>query len=405
MSKFTHRLTNRARWLDLVELVDAAECETETLEFKRELPNDERAEKANHTVRKDAVAMANAQGGVILYGVEENDEHRVARLCGVKEPMRVVNRLQSLLADTDRIDPPLRFSVVEFREGDGGAVVVGVRVHSDGHARGVSMSRDDTVEFWKRRDSSIRQMTVAEIARALSAPIQADRATTVPPQQNDDHAVRNHLTALAVWELRSLSSPRRDVFQEPEERALEDLLERGLRIVERSRKSSLADVELAWNWEEIFTGAIHRGGLFRNYREAARYFESLMSLSLRESDGDRTAPASVQFGRVVEFGRMLSYQGNRRLENADLVVALGAEVLGNAILFAERIHAQRASQEALHCLDEQAAYYTGALADCFTFARAIGLSRGSTRLATPPLAREAETTLGDEVVFTRRGRR
>lgn len=58
-----------ADWLR--ELVTESAAETETLEFKYELPRTkEHAEKAEFA--KDIVAMANGDGGVILYGVGES---------------------------------------------------------------------------------------------------------------------------------------------------------------------------------------------------------------------------------------------------------------------------------------------------------------------------------------------
>ncbi len=63
---------------DLQILVDNQADESLVLEFKRELPTN------NKEIAKDVSSMANAKGGFLIYGIGEDDNNRASELVGVE---------------------------------------------------------------------------------------------------------------------------------------------------------------------------------------------------------------------------------------------------------------------------------------------------------------------------------
>lgn len=90
---------------DLLYLKENAVEETTTLEFKQEIKLDTNDDK--NELLKDIVAMANARGGIIIYGAKESDDHKLEDFLdlGISDYDILIRRITSLVID--RVRPRL----------------------------------------------------------------------------------------------------------------------------------------------------------------------------------------------------------------------------------------------------------------------------------------------------------
>ncbi len=79
--------------------------ETDTLEFKRDLPGT--SDKEKHELLKDVCAFANAGGGDIVFGVEERDGSAEAIVAITSEVFDAAQRRLSQMLDSG-VEPRLR---------------------------------------------------------------------------------------------------------------------------------------------------------------------------------------------------------------------------------------------------------------------------------------------------------
>lgn len=91
--------------------------ESETLEFKRTLPG--RDDKGKHEFLKDVAAMANANGGTIVYGVADDDgtAGELAPITGVSADAEILRLGQSLDASIEPRLSGVRFSPIPITTG------------------------------------------------------------------------------------------------------------------------------------------------------------------------------------------------------------------------------------------------------------------------------------------------
>ncbi|AVT13301.1 AlbA family DNA-binding domain-containing protein [Paracidovorax avenae] len=104
--------------------------ESETLDFKRELPSNE--ERSKVELAKDVAAMANTGGGDIVYGIEELDG-AAATVCVIKEESfdEAERRIRQIL--DAKVEPRLTgYTVKEVRTGEGYALLIRVPYSFDG---------------------------------------------------------------------------------------------------------------------------------------------------------------------------------------------------------------------------------------------------------------------------------
>lgn len=148
----------------LTEMVASNAPESETLEFKRELPatksHDEKAEFA-----KDVVGMANNAGGVILYGISTYKDCASAVMPILGESADAASRrLTQVLAGA--IEPKelrLRFQTIDLA-GGGFVLAVSVPRSFAGPYRVVSENRS---HFYYRSNTQVRQLTYNELREAF----------------------------------------------------------------------------------------------------------------------------------------------------------------------------------------------------------------------------------------------
>lgn len=79
--------------------------ESQRLEFKQS-PPDSWSDSERAELRKDAVAMANGGGGIIIYGLSENEQGRACSICPLADATSLKSRIESILISN--IEPPFR---------------------------------------------------------------------------------------------------------------------------------------------------------------------------------------------------------------------------------------------------------------------------------------------------------
>lgn len=167
-----------ARWTKqaLEELVGTTE--TLTREFKSyralvwETPGQRKEQIAE--AAKDVAAMANEQGGEIIYGIEEDQEGTrrwAKRVEAGFEASHGVSREWFIQTMRAHINPLLTLEAVDVKlDGERFALVVVVP-----QATGVARQTDD-LQFWRRDAQGVHHMTIQEIldvAQRLTRPVLA----------------------------------------------------------------------------------------------------------------------------------------------------------------------------------------------------------------------------------------
>jgi len=163
MWPFTHRLDELTE-ADLRTLVAAGVRESTSLEFKREMYQCRNPEQTREMLR-DVSAMANAEGGVLIIGMEEDGQGTAQQLIPVPDAEAEANRLISLcLAHISERIPGLRAVRVPVNAGD----VIVVRIPRS-YRRPHMVTFGGVTDFWIRHDRQKSRMSMAELRTAVLA--------------------------------------------------------------------------------------------------------------------------------------------------------------------------------------------------------------------------------------------
>lgn len=182
-----------ALWIesDLQELVAGSVRENPRLEFKSRLSLTTSAEK--NEAERDAIGMANAGGGHILYGIDEgslDDGSVVAASLRALQDGRLYEQLNNVL--DSRGDPRLSFDLHAIPCQSGGIYLV---LELFGHRR---PHMDNDGRYHLRRNLLVRRMTEAEVADAYRDRLRREMAaggallSPAGPDPLDDAQVRAH---------------------------------------------------------------------------------------------------------------------------------------------------------------------------------------------------------------------
>ena len=146
---------------DLLHSIIGVAEESVTLDFKRDLPGDER--DARKLFIADVCAFANTKGGDLVYGIDQDDDGVAGALVGhAFNPDDLITRLTNVLADG--LEPRLQgVRMKDVLLADGGRVLV-VRVPRA--FAGIHRSARDG-HFWVRDSKSNRQLDVAGITNRM----------------------------------------------------------------------------------------------------------------------------------------------------------------------------------------------------------------------------------------------
>lgn len=146
---------------EMTQAVQNGLLEDGDLDWKQQLP--EYSDKGKREFGKDVAAMANASGGLIVFGVEEHNEAATG-ICGVATDETQRNRLRSIAASWIRPVVP-GLEVVEMRDASGGDAMLVVSVPASVDAPHVVGQRDQ-LGVPVRYGSSTLWLSEHEIQRA-----------------------------------------------------------------------------------------------------------------------------------------------------------------------------------------------------------------------------------------------
>lgn len=183
---------------DLQELVTQRVEEGPTLEFKRDLPGDDR--DSRRELIADVCSLANTRGGDLIYGLAEDAEGKAATLHPTHfNSDEVITRLTNVLSDT--IEPKLHgvaMKAVPIARA-GSVLVVRVPRSQSGFHRNKS-GRDG--QFWVRETKSKQPMDVPGIINRVSGLLgREDRLT-------DFFARRYATISTGTYPLKLLQGPK-----------------------------------------------------------------------------------------------------------------------------------------------------------------------------------------------------
>lgn len=190
----------------LQKLCDDKCPESQTLDFKRELPGN--TDKEKHEICKDVAALANTDGGDLVYGIEE-ENGAAGSICPIAgEPSDAAMRRIAQVIDAG-VEPRIHGIKMRAIDVDGGyAIVVRVPTSFDGphcirvnNSRRFVMRNGTTItdmSFDQLRSAFDRSATLAERARAFIADRlrSISEQTTTAPLQLGPHFVV-HLVPIA----------------------------------------------------------------------------------------------------------------------------------------------------------------------------------------------------------------
>lgn len=217
---------------DFQALIDGGAAENERVEFKRQFPakSDDPwnadcrfGEYGRDQILSELVAFANAHGGQLLIGIEENSSDgakRAKALTPVRDCHDLSDRI--LKAARDCVDPPLdRLQGVGVPIGDAGAGVVALRVdrspdapHRLESSRECFIRRADRTEKMTMREIQDLTLLTSRGMQDLDTRLQARRDEYESAIQDPEFSAPGFLTsvrmtAIPVWPI-TLPPVRRD---------------------------------------------------------------------------------------------------------------------------------------------------------------------------------------------------
>lgn len=172
----------------LLELCEEECPESQTLEFKRELPGKQDQDK--HELCKDVVALANAEGGDLVYGIEEKDGVAGSIVGITTESADVAIRRINQVLDAG-IEPRIHgLRIQQIPVSDGYVLILRVPSSYDGpHCIRTNSNNKQQRRFVMRNGTMVSDMSYDQIRGAF------DRTATLAEQARRFIATRRELIA------------------------------------------------------------------------------------------------------------------------------------------------------------------------------------------------------------------
>lgn len=150
---------------DLKSLVEDHVEEGKEIDYKRELPG--RSDKDKVNFLKDVASFANAAGGWLIYGIEQNDQGLPANICGLENIVfdDESRRLTDIILNN--IKPKLNGFQFQKVENDQGKIVIVLRIPKSWSSPHV-ISFDKFWRFYTRVGSQNHPLEVDELRRAFA---------------------------------------------------------------------------------------------------------------------------------------------------------------------------------------------------------------------------------------------
>jgi predicted HTH transcriptional regulator len=154
---------------DFVFLIANRVRESATLEFKRDVYGANNA--GIREMARDVSALANAEGGILIIGMAEDDDGVAKELCGVPEAEIQANRLiASCMANVSERIPGLRALPIPLVSGH---VIVAQIPRS--YRRPHMITFEGANDFWIRHDRQKSRMSIAEVRTAVTMTEELER--------------------------------------------------------------------------------------------------------------------------------------------------------------------------------------------------------------------------------------
>ena len=139
---------------DIQNLVDGREEESVILEFKKELSSNSKE------IAKDLSCMANSEGGILIYGLQEDTNGKAQSIEWINSSENFEERIENIIATT--ITPPIPFKIFPIQKrGEDTKYSYIVLVPKSNNLHMVIKDNDN--RYYKRSGKTIQKMEDSEI--------------------------------------------------------------------------------------------------------------------------------------------------------------------------------------------------------------------------------------------------
>jgi hypothetical protein len=316
---------------DLRFLIENKVGESATLEYKRDMWGNSDADKRE--LLRDVASMANAEGGVIIVGMDQTPEGIARELVAVPGASGHADRIRdSCLAGISERVPGLQARAVPFAKGE----LIVVRIPRS-YRRPHMITFEGRNDFWVRHDQQKGRMSIAEVKAAVTSTedltMKAERFIDARRSHVSPYGLAITGTPLSLEEGRvDISDPRlvQLLREPPPARGVEDVLflESGGRVmpsirgrVRRSQEESLeifrsGHIEFLLNSNRVLWNAGPRSHLlgariaaylahFARFVEAVRAMSGIADpylIAISINAGFATVAMNPRGGAGAQFG-------------------------------------------------------------------------------------------------------
>ena len=160
MSLFNKRITE-IELQDIENLIKDQEAENKQLEYKGEIQEDK---KEKNIINKAVCGFANADGGLFIYGLEEDENKNPTLIRGISlEDTSWDEKKRSILSTIESIEPRVNVEIKEIELDDGKFIII-IKVPKSWNApHCIKRKNGKNRSFYIRRDGSTNPMEFEEI--------------------------------------------------------------------------------------------------------------------------------------------------------------------------------------------------------------------------------------------------
>lgn len=160
MSLFNKRITE-IELQDIENLIKDQEAENKQLEYKGEIQEDK---KEKNIINKAVCGFANANGGLFIYGLEEDENKNPTLIRGISlEDTSWDEKKRSILSTIESIEPRVNVEIKEIELDDGKFIII-IKVPKSWNApHCIKKNNGKNRSFYIRRDGSTNPMEFEEI--------------------------------------------------------------------------------------------------------------------------------------------------------------------------------------------------------------------------------------------------
>lgn len=143
---------------DIESLIEKGEEESIILEFKSELGSNSKE------TAKDISAMSNSEGGVLIYGLEEDENGKAGEIKWIESSDNFEEKIESILSTT--LNPPVPFKIIPINKNDDSTKQIYILfVPKSENLHMVIKSGDN--RYYKRLGKTVQRMEDSEIKERI----------------------------------------------------------------------------------------------------------------------------------------------------------------------------------------------------------------------------------------------